>query len=170
MNATKGNTFGAPWGWALKVITGSVALWSLVMIIIGIAVPARTPAGARLAMILGPIVLIAATVPFAVRGYTIANGEIDIERVGWSTHVSLDALKSATVEPNAMAWWSIRLFGDGGLFAFAGWFWNPRLRKFRAFATDPQRSVVLRFADRTVVITPDEPERFVEEIRRRIID
>ena len=35
---------------------------------------------------------------------------------------------------------------------------------YEAYATDPRRSVVLRFADRVVVVTPDDPSAFVEAV------
>ncbi len=164
MNAE--NTFNAPWGRSVKIVTGLVAVMAIALVLAGIARPAQMPVVVRLSLILGPPLVMGATALFAVRGYRIGNGEIEIERLGWSTHLSLDLLKSATVDSGAMRR-SIRLAGDGGLFAIVGWYWNRKLRKYRAFATDPKRSVVLKFADRTVVVTPDNPERFVEAIRER---
>ena len=72
----------------------------------------------------------------------------------------MSGLKSAEVDTEAMSK-SIRTFGNGGLFCFAGIFNNNRLGSYRAFATDPKRAVVLRFSDRTVVVTPDQPDDFV---------
>ena len=57
----------------------------------------------------------------------------------------------------------------GGLgdqpFSFSGEFWNRRLGRFRALATDPQRAVVLRYSRRTVVITPHDPQQFIMRAR-----
>lgn len=38
------------------------------------------------------------------------------------------------------------------------------LRVFRAFLTDPNRTVVLRYSDRVVVISPELPEQFVRTL------
>ena len=75
---------------------------------------------------------------------------------------------SVEADPNAMRG-SLRTCGNGGLFCFAGAYWNKRLGSYRAFATDPSRSVVLRFSDRVVVMTPERPAEFVaavEKVRR----
>ena len=54
---------------------------------------------------------------------------------------------------------------NGGLFSFGGQGCkNKRLGRFEAYATDPGRSVVLRFPGRVVVVTPDEPNAFVDTI------
>jgi hypothetical protein len=79
--------------------------------------------------------------------------------------VNLAGLQSVEAEPSAMRR-SIRTFGNGGLFCIAGKFWNRRLGSYRAFATDPKRSVVLRFEDHSVVVTPDNPEAFVARVRK----
>lgn len=100
-----------------------------------------------------------------VRGYTLTDRELIIHRLGWSSHFDLASLISASSDPSAMNG-SIRLFGNGGLFAFCGWFRNKKLGNYRVFATDPQRSVVLRFTDRIVVVTPDAPEKFAAEITK----
>ncbi|MEM0964156.1 MAG: PH domain-containing protein, partial [Bacteroidota bacterium] len=60
---------------------------------------------------------------------------------------------------------AIRVFGAGGPFALLGRFRSAAVGPFRAYATDRQRAVVLRWRSRTVVVTPDEPEAFAEEVR-----
>ena len=59
---------------------------------------------------------------------------------------------------------SLRIWGNGGLFGITGYFWNKNLGRFRIFATDPRRAVVLKLHDRTVVVSPAEPEAFLEEL------
>ena len=51
-----------------------------------------------------------------------------------------------------------RLCGIGGLFVFCGLFWSRKLGRYRAYITDPRRAVVLRFGNKVVVVTPDEPD------------
>jgi hypothetical protein len=57
---------------------------------------------------------------------------------------------------------AIRTCGNGGLFSFTGWYWSRELRGHRAFVTDFNRTVVLRFKSRTIVVSPDDPEAFVK--------
>ena len=63
---------------------------------------------------------------------------------------------------------AVRLFGNGGFFSFTGLFWNRKLGFYRAFATDPARAVVLKFAQRTLVITPDDTLHFIVRIRTHL--
>ena len=58
---------------------------------------------------------------------------------------------------------------NGGLFAFSGLKCrNRRLGVFDAYATSHKRAVVLRYSDRIVVVTPDNPAAFVDSIQARI--
>lgn len=88
-----------------------------------------------------------------------------IQRLGWNTKLDLSKLISADFVPQAMKH-SIRAFGNGGLFCFAGLFYNKKLGSYRAFATDTNKSVVLKFTNQIVVITPDNTEEFVSKIRK----
>ena len=114
-------------------------------------------------IIIVPILALAVSAAFMVRGYVLTDGWLSIKRLGWETRMDLSRLTSATADPDALRG-SLRLFGNGGCFAFVGWFRNKNLGVYRAFATDPKRTVVLRFYDKTVVITPDDPQKFVAEI------
>jgi hypothetical protein len=117
----------------------------------------------RVSLIVAPLLLLGATAFFMIRGYRLTAQTLLVQRLGWQTALSLDDLQSAEVDPEAMRR-SLRTFGNGGLFCVAGHFWNRKLGAYRAFATDPQRAVVLRFSNRTVVVTPDRPETFVAMI------
>ena len=121
---------------------------------------------ALISLIAIPLLILTGGSLFAVRGYTLDNGRLIIHRLGWSSRLDLASLVSAVHDPLAMTG-SIRIAGNGGLFAFCGYFRNKRLGNYRVFGTDPHRSVVLRFSDQVVVVTPDAPERFVEELTKR---
>ena len=61
--------------------------------------------------------------------------------------------------------WSLRTWANGGLFSFTCHYRNKALGDYRAFVTDPHRTVVLEFSDRrNVVVSPDVPEEFTHEI------
>jgi hypothetical protein len=59
------------------------------------------------------------------------------------------------------------LFGNGGFLSTTGMFWNRRLGRYRLLANDMSRAVLLRYADRRVVVAPAHPERFAQEVSRR---
>ena len=107
--------------------------------------------------------VVAVALLFTVRGYWVSSDAVRVRRLFWSTRLPLEGLVSVTFEPMAMRG-SARAFGNGGFFAFTGRFHNERLGSFRAYVTDPARAVVLRYADRVVVVSPAAPEAFVRDI------
>jgi hypothetical protein len=119
----------------------------------------------KLAVLL-PLMVVAISALFMVRGYAVTPDEILVRRPLWSTRFERGRLQSAAVDPEALRG-SIRLFGNGGLFSFTGIFRSSKLGRYRAYVTDPRRSVILRFADRVVVISPADPDAFVRDVSTR---
>jgi hypothetical protein len=107
-----------------------------------------------------PLALLIGCALFTIRGYTLTPDTLMIHRLLWSTRVPLADLQSAEYLPRAMRG-SIRTFGNGGVFSFTGHCWSRVLGSYRAFVTDFQRTVVLRFPSRTIVLSPEPPEDFV---------
>lgn len=146
--------FRAPMSSKLKLFT---ALFIALMG--GVLFTAPPPANLLVIAILG------LTAAFSVRGYTVQPGMLLVHRLGWATKIPLTGLVSAEAEPNATVG-SIRVFGIGGAFAFAGKFRNSTLGSYRAYVTDSDYCVVLDLGSETIVVTPDSPVRFVEAVRR----
>ena len=113
-------------------------------------------------MALPPLMLCGAAL-FVIRSYVIEPNALAIRRLLWTTRWALTGLQSAEVMPEVMRG-SLRLCGNGGLFSITGWYRNRTLGNYRAFVTDFKRTVVLRFPARTIVVSPENPERFVAEI------
>jgi len=157
--------FAAPWGRSLKIVSLLVAVLMIGLVVFGL-LNSKLTLLAKLPLLILPVLLVVGTAAFMVLGYQIGNGILIIRRPGWTTRVSLANLQSVVSTPNAMSS-SIRLFGNGGMFSFTGVFWNRTLGRYRAYVTDLQRTVVLKMADRTIVISPEAPDRFVEELRKR---
>ncbi|WP_193164639.1 PH domain-containing protein [Microbulbifer hainanensis] len=159
--------FEAPWSRQLKWIT---ALTTLLLLGIPLILLSRAPAehsAVYSAATMLPVVILAVTALFAVRGYTIEDAALLVVRPGWNTRIPLTGLQSVEIKPDAMRG-SIRLFGNGGLFGFIGLFRNSALGRYRAFVTDAANCVVLRFADRTLVVTPDRPQQFAAILKDSI--
>ncbi|MBE0585326.1 MAG: hypothetical protein IH612_16395, partial [Desulfofustis sp.] len=98
-----------------------------------------------------------------IRGYLLFPDVLFVQRLGWYSKIPLEGLRAASFDPEATKR-MVRRFGNGGMFCFAGSFKSKKIGVFRAFATDLRRPVVLRFADRTIVVTPGDPIDFVEKI------
>lgn len=157
--------FGAPWSKSLIVASTfatlvclgvSYALWTLPL-------TGGSAESFRFWLALLPLAVILICALFTVRGYSITNRELAIRRLLWTTRVSLHRLQDAYSDANATHR-SIRTFGNGGFFSFSGHFRNKELGSYRAFMTDRQLAVVLRFPSSVIVISPDRPEDFVSTI------
>ena len=158
--------FRAPWGVLLSMVSLASTVLLVGVSILSLSVlPSRLEL-ARLAVGALPLLVVLGCLPFMVRGYVLTERELVIQRLSWTNRWPLAGLTAAEVDPDALKK-SIRLWGNGGLFSFCGWFRNRKLGLYRVFGTDPKRSVVLKFGGRTIVVTPDKPEEFVAEIRRR---
>ncbi len=156
--------YEAPWSTSLIVMSVFTT-----MICLGIsagawwvAVAKHQAAPVRWVALL-PLVILFCTALFTIRGYAITSDAILVHRLRWSTSLPRAGLESARFEPDAMRG-SIRTFGNGGTFSFSGFYYNKRLGSYRAFVTDPRRAVVLRYASRRIVVSPDAPENFVYEL------
>jgi len=145
------------------------ARWSATLIIVSVVMTgvclAAGSAVAPLRPWLGALVMGVPLVAlfFCVRGYTLQPGFLLIRRLFWSTEISLRGLQSATADPTLLAG-SWRTFGNGGFFSMSGWFYSRTLGKYRAFVTDRRDAVILKFADRTIVVSPNPAADFAEKV------
>lgn len=158
----------APWPTVLKVISvlSTVALlgasYALVKAIpLGTRAPFAQEFGSIIAVV--PAIILAVAALFVVTGYEVDPTELRIQRLLWSTRVSLDGLTRAWADPSAMRG-SIRVFGNGGLYSFSGVFYHVALGRYRAFVTDSRRAVVLKMNKRVVVVSPAEPAQLVQAL------
>lgn len=160
----KNVSFDAPWGILLKVVTGISILVSVSIPVLGMVKGPTRGFFMYLLVIVMPLATLIISAFFAIRGYVLTPDYLHILRPGWITKLDLSGLLSAAADPKAMSG-SIRTFGNGGLFSITGKFRNKKLGSYRAFATDPGRAVVLKFDSRVIVVTPDNPGKFVASIR-----
>ena len=157
--------FSAPWSRALRVTTAASVAVLLTVMLAGLLTGPRQLRVWQIAMVGVPLVLLLSALPFMVRGYVLTETHIEVRRLGWSTLLPLTGLVAVTGEPEGLRG-SLRLFGNGGLFGISGWFWNRRLGRFRAYATDPGRVVLLRYRDgKKVVVTPHDVQHFIVRVR-----
>ena len=158
--------FSAPWSRSLRLVTICSVALLLSLALAGLLLGPRRSLIWGMAMIGAPLVVLVGALPFMVRGYVLTESCIEVLRLGWSTVLPLAGLAAVNGEPQGLRG-SLRLFGNGGLFAICGWFWNRRIGRFRAYATDPERAVLLRYRDGTkVVVTPHDVQHFIVRVRK----
>ncbi len=157
--------FSAPWSRSVRVATAASVAVLLLILLAGLFTGPQESAVWRVAMVGVPLVVLFGALPFMVRGYALTESHIEVRRLGWSSVLPLAGLIGVTGEPEGLRG-SVRLFGNGGLFGISGWFWNRRIGRFRAYATDPARVVLLRYRDGTkVVVTPHDVQHFIVRVR-----
>jgi hypothetical protein len=159
--------FRAPWSRSLKtasaVVVGALAAMAAAAILI---VPARL-ALVRSLLVLLPVSAVAMGLIGMVSGYTLTATHLQVRRPLWSTAFPLTQLLGVAGDAQLFKG-SLRLFGNGGMFSFTGLFWKRGLGCYRAYATDPARAVILKFPSRTIVVTPDDPQRFIVRLRTHL--
>jgi len=155
--------YGAPWGTALKTMSGIFTLLLLGIAWLGIRTEADMGAIWYASMVGVPLLILVIGLNYTVLGYQLTSEKLRIRRLGWFSEWDLDGIEAVAADSGAMVG-SRRMLANGGLFSFSGRFRNKHLGIYRAQATDPNRAVILRWSNRTLVITPDEPERFVREL------
>lgn len=110
----------------------------------------------------GFLLLILLCYAFSPRDYTVAASELVIRR-RFAREVrlprnSIHAARKATAADLAG---TLRLWGNGGLFGYYGLFRTTTLGTTRWYVSDRNRLVVLFSDSRPVLISPDDPERFL---------
>jgi hypothetical protein len=156
--------FQAPWSALLIIHSVLASLLCLAIPFWGFrALATKQIAGSGLWFCVVPLAVVFGSALFTIRGYTVLPDAILVHRLLWATRLPRGGLAAATFDPEAMRW-SLRAFGNGGLFSFSGFYWNRRLGAYRVFVTDPRRAVVLRYSNRTVVVSPSYPVDFANEL------
>jgi len=113
-----------------------------------------------------PLLVVMTGSLFMIQGYIVEDNTLFVRRLLWNSKIDLTDLISFEFDKGAMSG-SIRTFGNGGFFCIAGCFYNSKLGRFRAYATDPDLAVVLRFSNRTIVVTPEDPRLFITVLKER---
>jgi hypothetical protein len=97
----------------------------------------------------------------APKAVALEGGELRVIRRAWRDAAwPLARVESVEILPPRALRGAIRSFGNGGLFGYYGWYY--RKGAFRLFATRLDRLVELRIEGKRVVVSPDDPARFVE--------
>jgi hypothetical protein len=101
----------------------------------------------------------------APKGLEIEGGELRVLRRSWPAAVfPLAGVEQVAVLPPGALRLAIRTFGVGGLFGYYGWFY--RKGPFRLYATRRDTLVEIVVRGGRIVVSPDDPARFVDALLR----
>lgn len=154
--------FRAPWSrWLIWVSVIATLLCFSVGYFLHQEMFPFAPAGVVPVILLLLTILPLLVLPFCIRGYTLKGNKLLIHRLCWNKTVDISKIENAYFDPTIIHD-SIRLLGNGGFFSFTGWFSSNTLGIYRAFFTDPKRTVIMIFPKRKIVVSPENPKQFVE--------
>jgi hypothetical protein len=155
----------APWSNLLKL---SSALSTLLLFAVSYAssrvIPSQPVAHlvSTLVAVL-PMLILTGSLLFVVNGYELDARELRVQRLLWQTRIPLAHLQDVSPQPTLHKG-SLRIFGNGGMFSFTGWFYRRDVGRYRALITDWKQAVVLHTDTLRLVISPADPAAFVRTV------
>jgi hypothetical protein len=169
MEETMGQNFSAPMG---KATIGVTAFASAVLFFVGVLqlVMGLKRSGAVRAILLATgsllLVCLVGSVLLKIRGYELTPSYLVIKYGFSGRKIPLADIREVSVQPNALGG-SRREAANGGLWSFLGSFYSPRLGQFRGYVSDPRNTVVITLPEQTIVISPDDPNRFMQAVKKQ---
>ncbi len=162
--------FGSTWDRALRIST-----WAAAAILVG--VPAALllflrDGDGQVPLPVGLLVAaVAAILPaawaLAPTGLAIEGRVLEVERILFPVRIPLDEIRAVAALPADGLKGVMRLAGTSGLFGYYGRFGSKRLGSFRMYATRCKGLVLVDTAKARYLVSPDEPDRFVEALLQR---
>ena len=104
---------------------------------------------------------------FTVRGYRIDGQTLRVRRLLHETAIDLRGLRSVKPVPSILAG-TFQLVCNGGLYSISGGFWRKGYGLIRVFAMDMGAGLELCWRDRIVMLTPENPDALLAELRKRL--
>jgi Bacterial PH domain len=144
----------APMSTAIKVITGLVLAMIASMLLIAVKFGALLWGSALLATVALFCYL------YAPIAYELTGDQLTVQfRLGQKVFPAVTGCETLSARPPM----GLRLWGNGGLFAATGIFWNRAYGIFRAYVTSARYQDYVLVATRTqkILISPENPAEFV---------
>jgi hypothetical protein len=161
--------YAAPWDRSLRVSTGALLLVLVFAVAVVLGIAAVAGGGPVVEALGGLAVAALAAVgilgwALAPTGYAIEGGTLRVERRLRPFSVPLAEVAAVARVAELWAGGAARLGGSSGFFGHYGRFWSRALGSFRLYATRTHDVVLLELPDDRLVVSPDAPERFVDEV------
>lgn len=97
--------------------------------------------------------------------YDVTNDKLVIHRTISDVIINRQDIKRVFPISKDQMKWTVRTFGIGGLFGYYGQFVNSKFGDMTWYATRRDRTVLIEtFDDKKLIVTPDEPEAFIEQL------
>jgi hypothetical protein len=147
-----------------RVITALVAL----VVVAEVLVLALVTDGGLVVLVGAPSLLVAVLMlplAFSPSGYALGAGDLAVTRRA-ARPLLFPLANLAAARTTAMPR-SRRRFGSGGLFGWWGWFFNRDWGRFKVYATDRRRGVLLEWPGFKLFVSPTDPEALCHAVLAR---
>jgi hypothetical protein len=147
----------APMSSAIKVITGLVLVMTAVMLLVAVKFGALLWGSALLMAVILFCYL------YAPIAYELRGDQLTVQfRLGQKVFQAVTGCETLSARPPM----GLRLWGNGGLFAATGIFWNQAYGVYRAYVTSAryQDYVLVETRTQKVLISPENPAEFVKAL------
>lgn len=147
----------APLCRSIKIVTAVVLLLAAVLVAASFREASLLPIVAILLFSIGLAYLLSPI------GYSVANSVLTVKR-RWGSRAFGPVVRCSIPAKRPSAF-TLRLWGNGGLFSGTGIFWNRRWGIFRAYVTRAKHDelVLVETARTKVLISPEDPAAFVRD-------
>jgi len=108
--------------------------------------------------------IVVAAYAWSPRGYAVADGSIEVNRLIGSARIPLDGIREVRAATKDDFRGCLRLFGNGGLFGYYGLFQTSELGKSTWYVTNRGKAVVVVTGEKTALFSPDDMEGFIAAI------
>lgn len=115
-------------------------------------------------MAVGGLLLVSTLVSYLLSpaAYVLCEEGLIIERRWKSKLIPVEDILQIRLPVEKELQWPVRTFGNGGLFGYTGRYYTKHIGSMRWFCTRRDRQVIIEQKSALpVVISPDEPARFV---------
>ena len=102
------------------------------------------------------------------RGFTVDDDAIFVRRLIGSVRIPLAGVREARPATSEDFRGALRLWGNGGLFGYYGFFRTWKLGRCKWYVTDRGRGVVVVTAARTYVLSPGDVEGFLGAVHEAV--
>ena len=101
-------------------------------------------------------------------GYVVSTDQLLVKRPGYDVKIALTKISEIKPLTPQELTWSVRTFGNGGLFGFYGKFWNKQIGDMTWYATRRGNFVLIKTPETNYILTPDNPEAFINALSKAV--
>jgi hypothetical protein len=154
--------FNAPWSDTLRMMSvgGSVLLMGAAAL-----ATRKRAAWLRVTVLVVAVGFLVGSWGFAPSGYRVEDKTVTVKRLFGDVVIERGAVTGVRPFEDSDGEGMMRTAGNGGLFGYYGKYKSDRLGEHRWYVTHMARRVVVETRDGAVVMSPDDPARFIAAVK-----